>query len=77
MRTLLFKTLVIILSTVVVSSCIKPHCFPLETFELSAEGQEYVLDSEEDIIMVFLIMVRAARRYLIQWKGLNMDRLVL
>lgn len=54
MRTLLFKTLVIILSTVAVSSCIKPHCFPLETFELSAEGQEYVLDSEEDIIMVFL-----------------------
>lgn len=53
MRTLLFKTLLIILSMVVVSSCIKPHCYPLETFELSAEGQEYVLDSEEDIIMVF------------------------
>ena len=50
MRTLLFKTLVIILSMVVVSSCIKPYyCHPLETYELSAEGQEYVLDTEEEI----------------------------
>lgn len=52
MRTLLFNTLVIILSTVVVSSCYKSHCYPLETYELSAEGQEYVLDTKEDIILV-------------------------
>lgn len=50
MRTLLYKTLAIILSMVVVSSCIKPYyCHPLETYELSAEGQEYVLDTEEEI----------------------------
>ncbi len=53
MRTLLYKTLAIILSMVVVSSCIKPYyCHPLETYEISAEGQEYVLDTKEDIRIV-------------------------